>query len=168
MHTVREWKHPENYLGATWEGWFSAGFGRSRDSDALEESNFQVAWKQLRQLETELSPETHDIPGRFDGESSVQIVREGHWAVGWVEWIAIHESNTAALDAARKLCDRANDYPVLDEDHWGNLEYERAMNYWDSLSLNEKVNYCRDCRVSIFAARRSHDLPDRLYESLCQ
>lgn len=28
------------------------------------------------------------------GESeTVRVVRESHWAVGWVEWIAIHESD---------------------------------------------------------------------------
>lgn len=155
MHTVKEWSHPECYFGATWEGWFSAGFGRSRDSDALEESNFQVAYDALKPLDTDV-----------DSETSVRIVREGHWAVGWVEWIAIHNTNKAAIAKAQKLCESANDYPILDESHFSNLEYERAMGYWDSLSLSSKVNFCRDCDVSIFAARRSHDLPDRLWEAL--
>lgn len=44
MHTVKEWTRPDSYFGAEWHGWFSAGFGQSRDSDALEESNFQTAY----------------------------------------------------------------------------------------------------------------------------
>jgi hypothetical protein len=155
MHTVKEWKHPDSYIGTTWEGWFSSGFGRSRDSSVLEESNFQVASKTLLALATD-----------NDDESTVQIVREGHWAVGWVEWIAIHGSNAAALAKARELCAKVEDYPALDEDHWSNLEYERAMDYWESMSLASKVDFCRDCGVSIFAARRSYDMPDRLYEAL--
>lgn len=125
-HEVREWKHPSNYIGVTWEGWYSAGFGRSRDSDALEESNFQVALAQLEKLNTELPiPEGCKVSD-MNSCDSVTVVSENHWAVGWVEWIAIHSSNTAALAKARELCESANDYPALNEDHWSNLEYERA------------------------------------------
>lgn len=48
MHTVHEWKTPANYFGAEWHGWHSAGFGQSRDSDALESSNFQTAYDALK------------------------------------------------------------------------------------------------------------------------
>jgi hypothetical protein len=120
----------------------------------------------LRKLNTVLSVETDEIPGPLDDEDSVQIVRENHWAVGWVEWIAIHKSNVAAIEAAKFLCNKANDYPVLNESDWSELEYTQAMDYWDSMSLSEKVRFCADCNVSIFAARRSSDLPDRLYERL--
>lgn len=159
MHTVKAWTHPDSYFGATWEGWYSAGFGQSRDSDALEQSNFQVVYAALKGF-SEL--------GDADGDATVTIVRESHWAVGWVEWIAIHGSNETALAKARELCEQVKDYPVLDETHWSNLEYTQAMEYWDSMSLSCKVDFCRDCDVSIFAARRSYDLPDRLYESLTQ
>lgn len=133
MHSVKEWKHPECYLGATWEGWYSAGFGQSRDSDALEASNFQVAYDTLRPLDTE-----------HDEETTVRIVREGHWAVGWVEWIAIHGSNTAALDAARELCKRANDYPVLNEEDWSRREDEECEELWSKcFSPSERLDYLR-------------------------
>ena len=37
------------------------------------------------------------------GESeTVIVVRESHWAVGWVEWIKIHELDTTALAIADK------------------------------------------------------------------
>lgn len=48
MHTVKEWTRPECYVGATWENWYSAGFGQSRDSDELEASNFQSAYDALK------------------------------------------------------------------------------------------------------------------------
>lgn len=54
MHTVTPWSHPECYVGATWEGWFSAGFGQSRDSDALEQSNFATAYETLKAFDTDL------------------------------------------------------------------------------------------------------------------
>jgi len=144
MHTVKEWSHPQNYMGATWEGWYSAGFGQSRDSDALEASNFQTAYDALKPLANQLSVETHDIPGALDDECSVQIVRESHWAVGWVEWIAIHSSNTVALEKARELCKRANDYPILDEDDFSRREDEDCEQVWSKcFDPSERVHYFR-------------------------
>jgi hypothetical protein len=144
-HTVKPWQHPSNYVGATWEGWYSAGFGQSRDSSSLERSNFQSAYAVLSPLSIDLSTETHDIPGRFDDETSVQIVRESHWAVGWVEWIAVHASNVAALDKARELCARANNYPVLDEAHWSQLEDEECEQVWrECFTVADRVRYLRE------------------------
>lgn len=168
MHEVREWKHPECYMGATWNGWFSSGFGRSRDSDTLEESNFETAWKALEPLQ---NPE--GITDGLETEvTDIRIIREGHWAVGWVEWIAIHGSNTVALDKARELCDRANDYPILDESDYSEREWESACSFWEGMSVRERVDTIqRKGRgtVSVFAARRD-SLPEDpngyLYEYL--
>jgi hypothetical protein len=140
MHTVKEWKHPDSYVGATWEGWYSAGFGQSRDSDALEASNFQSVYDELKPL----SNPNGITDGGETEVTDIRIVRENHWAVGWVEWIAIHGSNTAALDAARKLCDRANDYPVLDEDDFSRREDEQCEQTWrECFSASERVDYLR-------------------------
>lgn len=144
MHNVSEWTRPDCYFGAEWHGFYSAGFGQSRDSDVLESSNFQTAYDELKTLDTELSVESQDIPGALDGECSVQIVREGHWAVGWVEWIAIHKSNTAALDRARELCKRANDYPILDESDYSNREHEECATVWEKcFNASERADYLR-------------------------
>jgi len=133
MHSVKEWKHPEDYLGETWKGWYSAGFGQSRDSDCLEQSNFQTVYDELRPLDSE-----------FEGETTVRIIRAGHWAVGWVEWIAIHSSNTAALQRARQLCDRANDYPVLNEEDFSQREWDSCEQVWrDCFDPAERVRYFR-------------------------
>jgi len=132
-HTVRPWSHPDCYFGQTWEGWHSAGFGQSRDSDTLEASNFQTAYDELKKL-----------AGDFEDESTVTIVRESHWAVGWIEWIAIHSTNTAALDAARQLCERANNYPVLDESDWSRREYEECEQVWrECYDPSERIKYLR-------------------------
>ena len=160
-HTVKEWKHPSNYVGATWEGWFSSGFGRSRDSDALEESNFQVASAELLKL-AEDAPRTDvsaELLEQLDDCLSVQIVRENHWAVGWIEWIAIHASNAAALDLARELCERANDYPILDEDHFSRLESEQADEVWKGcFDVPERITYIRKHRSQF----EFHNLADLL------
>lgn len=44
---LRRWTRPDSYFGAEWPDYFSAGFGQSRDSDALERSNFAVALRDL-------------------------------------------------------------------------------------------------------------------------
>lgn len=95
--SLRRWTHPDNYAGATWEGFYSSGFGRSRDSDCLEETNFQVAWERLSAI-----------------SENVQMVHESHWAVGWVEWIAIPADDAPALKLADSLRARYESYPCLD------------------------------------------------------
>ena len=67
---LERWSMPPSYFGASWADYYSAGVGQSRDSDCLEQSNFALMLEALR------------------GESeTVIVVRESHWAVGWVEWI---------------------------------------------------------------------------------
>ncbi len=80
---LQRWTLPPNYFGAEWPDYFSSGVGQSRDSDALERSNFTSMLTAL------------------GGESeTVIVVRETHWAVGWVEWIAIHQDDEKALKIA--------------------------------------------------------------------
>jgi len=80
---LKRWTLPDNYFGAEWPDYFSSGVGQSRDSDALERSNF------ISMLDA-LGGETE----------TVVVVRETHYLVGWVEWIAIHESDDKALKIA--------------------------------------------------------------------
>lgn len=49
--SVQKWALPSSYMGETWYGYYMSGFGRSRDSDTIEESNFQVASEQLLYLD---------------------------------------------------------------------------------------------------------------------
>jgi hypothetical protein len=121
------WTHPENYGGATWNGYYSAGFGQTRDSGALERSNFAVVRKALE-----------------NASNRVDVVREGHWACGWVEWIAIPSDDYAALRVADALQERCADYPVLDEDDLSDREQEEADNVWaHCYGVRERVKYIR-------------------------
>ena len=65
---LKRWTRPRDYFGAEWSRYYSAGLGQSRDSDCLEQSNFAVM--------------LHELGGESD---TVIVVRESHWAVGWVE-----------------------------------------------------------------------------------
>ncbi len=128
---------PDSYFGAVWPAYYSSGFGQSRDSDDLEQSNFATAIAAL------------------GGESeTVEIVRESHWAVGWVEWIAIHQDDGDALEIADKLQDRMANYPVLNEEDWSQREWDHAQGNWEQSSLRDKVALCCENGLSKYAARR--------------
>lgn len=150
-YNLNRWERPQNYAGAEWPEHYTF-IWQNRDSDALSRSNFICALEAV------------------GGESeTVVVVRESHWAVGWVEWIGIHESDTKALEIASDIVDKLNDYPVVNEDHWSNLEFEEVCEFWERLSVRERAEYCKDAGLSIFAARRDYLPPDDhgyLFESL--
>jgi len=157
------WEHPDSYCGASWPEYYVV-IGQHRDSDCLTRSNFRIAKTRLEAIEAKY-PEW-DNPTDHDTAMLVNPY-ESHWAVGHVEWLGVHKDSPEELImAADGILASIADYPALDESDWSDLEYSEAMEYWDSLSLSCKVDYCRDCDVSIFAARRNSDLPDRLWESL--
>jgi len=152
---LERWTRPECF--AAWDsGWQYSRecfvfIARNRDSDILTESNFDCALRELG--------------GKSD---TVKIVRESHWACGWVEWIAIHESDSKALERADEIVSALSVYPVVDEGDFSEREYNAAQGQWAELPVSERVDMCRDAGVSIFAARRG-DIPQSdsgmIYES---
>jgi hypothetical protein len=126
---LERWTLPNSYFGAEWPDYY-VFLGRNRDSDCLANSNFECALKEI---------------GGKSEENGVYVVREGHWACGWIEWIAIHQDNAAALEIADKITEKLEGYPVLDEDHFSELEREEADIIWrDCCSVRERIKYMRD------------------------
>lgn len=170
------WRTPTSWGGKPWHGWY-VGFARNRDSSTLEESNFRVFQRELDRVPAMYVDDTDNARQsyRTDREdwtltSTVYLVRESHWACGWLEWIAIHESDEAALRAADEMLCALSNYPVLDEDNLGEMEHEAVCSYWDRLSFRDRIECCADEGESIFAARR--DTPpssvyDYLRDTLC-
>lgn len=152
LKAIKRWELPDSYWGAEWKEYF-VFLGQHRDSDALSRSNFECGLEAL------------------GGESeTIIVVRERHWAVGWVEWIAIHQDNIEALEAADEMLCAISDYPILNESHFSELELSEAENYWQQLPLRYRVELCQEAGVSVFAAR--HDwLPSEdsgyIYERCC-
>jgi hypothetical protein len=152
MTTLRKWTLPANYLGAEWPDYY-VFLGRNRDSDCLTNSNFDWALKTVQAVASKES-----VPGDPDESATVQVVSENHWAVGWVEWIAIHESDKAALAEAERICERLENYPVLDEEDFYRRETEQADRIWaDCYNSKERVEYIRNHR-SQFEFRSFSDL----------
>lgn len=137
---LKPWTMPRDYFGAVWPAYY-VFLGQHRDSDALTRSNFTVALE------------------RIGGESdTVHVVRESHWAVGWVEWIAIHQDDAAALEAADSIKAKLENYPVLSEDHCSELKWTEAADYWESMRPRDRLEAIKrsGSDVSIFAARRPY------------
>jgi hypothetical protein len=135
---LKPWTMPANYAGETWPAYY-VFLVQNRDSDALTRSNFTCALE------------------RIGGESdTVQVVREGHWACGWVEWIAIHQDDSEALRTADEIAAGLEGYPVVSEDHWSELEYTEAADYWEGMSVRDRAYYCKRAGLSIYAARRNY------------
>lgn len=128
--TLNEWTTPSDYFGAEWEGYY-VFLGQNRDSHALDRSNFRSALK--------------EIGGESEYEGGVQVVREGHWACGWVEWIAIPVGPSVALARAVEILERLEGYPVVNEDDLSELEQEEAEEVWGKCyDRSERVEYIRE------------------------
>ena len=138
---LKLWTLPDSYMGAHWPEYY-VFLGQHRDSEALDRSNFTCG------LEA--------IGGETD---TVLVVHESHWAVGWVEWIAIHKSDTNALKQADETAAALLDYPVVNESHYCDLEYTEACGFWASLPVSERLWYCQKAYISPFAARHDY-LPE--------
>lgn len=138
---LKRWSMPDSYFGETWPDYFSAGTGQHRDSDALTRSNFRCMLRAL------------------GGESeTVRVIHEGHWAVGWVEWIAIHESDAKALETADEIAATLADYPVLDDEDFSRLEDEEAAEVWrNCYDASGRIDYVRRNR-SQFEFRDFQDM----------
>lgn len=145
---LNRWKHPDNYFGAQWLDYFGSGCGQHRDSDALERANFRAMLNALgfdsnETVSDNCPTDTTDEPTRI-------IVRENHWAVEWVEWIAIHESDEAGLRIADTIIKAKQDYPVIDESLWSEYEDTECNEVWaNCFKPKERSDYLKTHSVTI-------------------
>ena len=134
MKHLKLWETPECYMGNDFPDHY-VFLGQSRDSDALTESNF------IKGLE--------EIGGETDDDEQVFVHRSSHFLCGWVECILIHKTASAALAKAEDISERMEDYPVVDEEHWCNLEHEKAESIWKDLTPKDRLEHCRLPHVEI-------------------
>lgn len=150
--TIPKWQLPSNYMGAHWDG-YHVFLAMNRDSNALDRANFDAGLKLVRSVMSKDS-----VPGDPDESATVQVVTENHWAVGWVRWIAIHESDTAALQEAGRIVAKMENYPVLDEELWSQYESEESNEVWKACyNPKERCAWIRNHR-SEFDFRDFQDL----------
>ena len=150
---MNKWQKADNYMGQNYSDYY-VSLVQSRDSDILEQSNFDTALKQLGGV-----------------TDTVLVVRSSHWAVGWIEWIAIHESDTDAIATGENIEHEMADYPVLDEEDYCQREYDYVVDTWlNAYSLQDRIDLCKEYNESIFASRNTEvilnnaSMYDRLME----
>lgn len=136
---MKLWTMPKYYMGETWPNWY-VFLGQHRDSDCLARSNFRIALE------------------RLGGESdTVRVIREGHWAVGWVEWIGIEASDEIAVKRAEEMEADLESYLILSESDFSELETEEANEIWSNCyNASERIEYIREHRSQF----EFHDFAD--------
>lgn len=107
--------------------WGFVGIDRTRDSNILEISNFEVITKDLMEK----------YPDDF------RIENYGHWLSGWVDRLCcrvlknkgeINQENiTEAFRAAMEWHKKLSDYPVASENDYSEREYEAAIEFIQDL-----------------------------------
>ena len=144
---MEKWKRPDNYIGPDYEGYYILA-GTNRDSGCLNRSNFQVITERLK-------VENLDIIDLTDNPSPVNV-RHTHWACGWIELILIHKDDKESMKIANEIEENLDNYPVLDEDHFSEMEWTELREYWDNLPTSERVELCQKYDLNIFGARPGH------------
>lgn len=143
MRTYREWRGTNfaSFNGDPWADWLVV-IHQTRDSDALERSNYRVARKAM----VGANPE--------DWTESLS----SHWAHGTLDVLLV-KPGTLAADIARGLQGSLDNYPVLDEADLSEVEQEEADETWRGCySPSERLDYIRRYRDQF----EFHDLADML------
>ncbi len=130
---------------------------RNRDATLLEAHNFSV---QAKRCGFEYSESV--VMGHH---RHVRIVRFNHWACGWIDYLMV-KPDTLRCRKYIDMMEIDGDGCVYDEDAYCNKEWEAVQEFWESLGTGERMDYLKDCELSIFYAKNK-DFPgyqDGLYE----
>ena len=117
---MKKWEYADNYIGKDYSNYYVL-YSHHRDSDILNESNYQTMKKKFIDL------------------SGVIEIAFNHWAYGWGECLLIHESAQETIDKGIKILNALSDYPVLDDEDLSNREYDLVLQYADDI-MNEIDN----------------------------
>lgn len=101
-----------NYMGDRLENYYFI-YSHNRDSDILQESNYETITKLLD-----------------DNNHNYEIHRFDHWLCGWVEAICINETEIKAIKFCEELKERLESYPLLDDIDYYEREAKEINNSW--------------------------------------
>ncbi len=136
----------------TWAMW--RGYAIHRDSEILSQSN----WEQILKRLHEVGMENEDW----------EVLGCGHWAVGHIDHIIYNSECEAVANLLAQIEDELDSYPILDESHYSDMQMEAIWKYWAEMSLRERIDYCKEAEVSIFASRRDNDIPEEVESRLSE
>lgn len=144
------WTKPDSYGGFSPDGDYLI-YSQNRDSCAIERSNYECIFKDLKTLDEKHQTETT--------EPFVYDFRARHWAVGWIEYILVKQNAPdEILQAAGEIICALSDYSIYNEGHASELEWDEAASYWNRSSVSDRLIFIKDskCNDSIFAARHDY------------
>jgi hypothetical protein len=82
-----------------------------------------------------------DLGGESD---TVNISRSNHWACGWVEYITLDPSDLAKVKIARANLAKIENYPVLNDEDYGQEEQDEAQEVWAKCyNVKDRIAYIR-------------------------
>ena len=112
MNTSKGLDSFDNYSGHMDKPDWVVSCGRNRDSEILDESNFQAALE------------------RLGGEGKhVAIERFGHWGCGWFELILVNPKSLKHIKVAVEIAKYLEHYPVLDDSDYSERENEYQSDF---------------------------------------
>lgn len=158
------WSHPDHYAGFSPDGDYLI-LTQHRESDTVTRSNWIVGLETLQdackglpdapdeRLAFGFMQSKGDLSPRSEGW--VYVFRASHPLVGWIEYMLVRkDAPESVLQTAGEIICSLAGYPVLNDDHLGELEFEEACEYWANCSVRERIGLIDGSDVSIFAARR--------------
>ncbi len=141
-----------NYIGAHFDHMYVAPCMTHRDADILQRSN----WLEQSKILDALTGNIWNDEG---------INGSNNWAVGWTECYLIHPNNEPALRAAEELADALENYPILNEESFSNMEYEEANECWASCNVRERAEYAERYACEWTPMQLRHDYISALTDS---
>jgi hypothetical protein len=149
---------PSDFMG-NWPNpdWLVAPVSNMRDGNLLDRSNWDCQIDALAELNT---PDTWEI------------IRHGHWACGWFEFVILAPESEAA-DVCDTLARDLAEYPVLDETDYSKREWEAMEELWNDARDGDYIeDYAgKDTTESELAELKEmslSDLWDNGYDDLCE
>ena len=113
----------------------------TRDADILDRANWDAVLRTLMQTQ-------------YNAGDGWAIESSGHWAVGHIERIVVDPAGEYQ-DLPEKIRADLEEYPVLDEELYSDMETVATWDLWDAMPMRERVELLKDQGYSIFTARCS-------------
>lgn len=157
---IKLWKQPSCYVGYAPTRDYEL-CGVHRESDGLSRANWK-AWQAKLQAVADTLPE-FDQPeelterGQIDPRSTGWFYtwRATHPAVGWIDTLMLRsDAPQALIDIANKIQDDLDDYPVVDDDVFSEVEDEDADLAWRCLSIEERTDLLAKAGVDLTLAHQ--------------
>jgi hypothetical protein len=111
--------------------WLVAPCGNNRDANLVTQANWESQMAALKEL----------------GEGKTwEVCNFRHWGPGWFEIILI-QPGSRAEELCNKLEKKLENHPILDEDHFSQVQLEEAVAIWRDALPNQRKELLRAAKL---------------------